>query len=224
MEPEPAKDSQSLRVEFIDLIAGIEREADRFWYASVLLNRLMFVYFIQGKGFLDGDVNYLRNRLTKVQALRGKGEFQTFYRHFLLKLFHDGFGKQPADDIGTRTRETDEGHGPMAVLQRQADADPERIAILRPVAIGAEPLGIFAVEGVLELPGARIVDQTFLLVFEEPFGQRFPRIHGSAGALPSRIGPLSAQLSVIDDSGAPPYCTYFSESAFFAAFSNATTS
>jgi hypothetical protein len=30
-----------------------------------MLNRLMFVYFIQKKGFLAGDERYLANRLTE---------------------------------------------------------------------------------------------------------------------------------------------------------------
>lgn len=34
---------------FIDLIGGIPNEHDRKWYASVLLNRLMFIYFLQKK-------------------------------------------------------------------------------------------------------------------------------------------------------------------------------
>jgi hypothetical protein len=35
----------------------VTEERDRRWYASVLLNRLMFVYFLQQRGFLDGG-NY----------------------------------------------------------------------------------------------------------------------------------------------------------------------
>jgi len=38
---------------FLNLIGGIEAQADREWYASLMLNRLMFIYFIQRKGFLD---------------------------------------------------------------------------------------------------------------------------------------------------------------------------
>ena len=60
-----------------------------------MLNRLMFVYFIQKKGFLDGDMDYLRNRLQMMQQEQGKDKFQTFYRYFLLRLFHDGLGKSP---------------------------------------------------------------------------------------------------------------------------------
>jgi len=68
---------------------------DLQWYTSLMLNRLMFVYFIQKKGFLDGDTEYLRNRLKMVQQARGKDKFLSFYRYFLLRLFHDGLGKAP---------------------------------------------------------------------------------------------------------------------------------
>jgi len=77
---------------FLDFIEGIDQEADREWYASVMLNRLMFCYFIQKKGFLDGDMDYLRTRLGMVQAERGEDQFHTFYRQFLLRLFHEGLG------------------------------------------------------------------------------------------------------------------------------------
>ena len=73
--------------------AGITDEADREWYASVMLNRLMFVYFIQRKGFLDGDRDYLRNRLEPhAKPSTGKDKFYSFYRYFLLRLFHEGLG------------------------------------------------------------------------------------------------------------------------------------
>lgn len=70
---------------------------DLQWYTSLMLNRLMFVYFIQKKGFLDGDLDYLRNRLKMVRQHQGKDKFVTFYRYFLLRLFHDGLGKAQAD-------------------------------------------------------------------------------------------------------------------------------
>jgi hypothetical protein len=82
---------------FLDFIKGIKAEADLQWYTSLMLNRLMFVYFIQKKGFLDGDIEYLRNRLKMVQQARGKDKFQSFYRYFLLRLFHDGLGKSPEE-------------------------------------------------------------------------------------------------------------------------------
>jgi len=80
---------------FLEFIQGIIDQADKEWYASLMLNRLMFVYFIQKKSFLDGDLNYLQNRLKAVQERKGKGKFLTFYRYFLLVLFHEGFSKQP---------------------------------------------------------------------------------------------------------------------------------
>jgi hypothetical protein len=77
---------------FLKFITGIPVIADREWYASVMLNRLMFVYFIQRKGFLDGDHEYLRNRLNRLRAEHGKDKFYSFYRYFLLRLFHEGLG------------------------------------------------------------------------------------------------------------------------------------
>jgi len=61
------------------------------WYTSVMLNRLMFCYFIQKKGFLDRNVNYLRDKLAWVKCKKGEDRFYgTFYQGFLLSLFHDG--------------------------------------------------------------------------------------------------------------------------------------
>lgn len=82
---------------FLAFIKGLERETDRQWYASLMLNRLMFVYFIQKKGFLDGDLDYLPNRLARVRENHGKGKFHNFYREFLLRLFHEGLGRRKED-------------------------------------------------------------------------------------------------------------------------------
>jgi hypothetical protein len=78
---------------FLKFIKGIADQGDLEWYTSLMLNRLMFVYFIQKKGFLDGDTDYLRNRLRMVRDARGKDEFHSFYRYFLLRLFHEGLGQ-----------------------------------------------------------------------------------------------------------------------------------
>ena len=84
---------QSEHGAFLRFIQGIQAQGDREWYGSLMLNRLMFVYFIQKKGFLDGDTDYLRNRMRVMQASKGKNKFHSFYRHFLLRLFHDGLGQ-----------------------------------------------------------------------------------------------------------------------------------
>ena len=81
---------------FGDFIDGITAQGDRDWYASLMLNRMMFVYFVQKQGFLDGDLGYLRNRLEMVRNRSGDGRFQQFYRIFLLRLFHEGLGQPEA--------------------------------------------------------------------------------------------------------------------------------
>ena len=50
--------------EFLRFLNGIPDEGLQRWYVSVILNRLMFIYFIQKKGFLNGDLDYLRNKST----------------------------------------------------------------------------------------------------------------------------------------------------------------
>jgi hypothetical protein len=75
---------------FLDLIHGIADERDRRWYASVLLNRLMFIYFLQKKGFIDNnDQDYLQHKL---EAMQRTGR-DRFYSGFLKLLFFEGFAK-----------------------------------------------------------------------------------------------------------------------------------
>jgi hypothetical protein len=77
---------------FLDFISGITDLADKEWYASLMLNRLMFIYFMQRKGFLNGERDYLRDRLARCQREKGQDKFYSFYRYFLLRLFHEGLG------------------------------------------------------------------------------------------------------------------------------------
>ncbi len=85
--------------EFLKLIEGIDDAVKREWYASLMLNRLMFCYFIQKRGFFNispefpnGDMNYLENKLKACQEKKGKNKFYSFYRNFLLVLFQQGLG------------------------------------------------------------------------------------------------------------------------------------
>ena len=55
-----------------------------------MLNRMMFIYFIQKQGFLNRDTNYLHTKLLEVQEKQGRGRFQQFYYIFLRRLFHEG--------------------------------------------------------------------------------------------------------------------------------------
>ena len=81
-------------------IEGIDDERDRRWYASVILNRLMFVWFLQKKFFLDnGNVDYLQTKLTQSRQ-RGKDRF---FGEFLSALFFEAFAK-PEDDRSKEAR------------------------------------------------------------------------------------------------------------------------
>lgn len=76
----------------VQAIHGLDVEGDRKWYSALLMNRLMFIYFMQRKGFMDGDRDYLRTRLTRLRSRSGNDRFYEFYRDFLLPMFHDGLG------------------------------------------------------------------------------------------------------------------------------------
>lgn len=71
---------------FLKFLKGVP-ETTRAWYVSVLINRLMFLYFMQSKSFLDGNTSYLTDQL-KASSARKK---DAFYREFLCPLFFNGF-------------------------------------------------------------------------------------------------------------------------------------
>ncbi|MBK8038481.1 MAG: Eco57I restriction-modification methylase domain-containing protein [Verrucomicrobiaceae bacterium] len=84
------KDFQAEHAKLLDAIEGIRDPREKRWYASVLLNRLMFIWFLQMKRFLDGgSVAYLQ---AKLDASTGSAKNQ-FYSHFLRDLFFEGFAK-----------------------------------------------------------------------------------------------------------------------------------
>ena len=82
---------------FLKFLKGIPDEEMQKWYVSVMLNRLMFIYFIQKKNFLDNDIDYLRTKLTESQT----NGTNRYYKDFLCPLFFEGFAK-PEDE---RSRE-----------------------------------------------------------------------------------------------------------------------
>ena len=85
---------QQQHLELLAHIKGIDNERDKRWYASVLLNRLMFVWFLQKKLFLDGgNADYLRAKLGDSQ---GRGS-NRFFGEFLNALFFEAFAKPEAD-------------------------------------------------------------------------------------------------------------------------------
>src|SRR2546421_404006 len=82
------------RVVFLEQLGDTRDEHERAARASVLLNRLMFVYFLQSGGFIKGhaaraDYRYLQNGLKRSRA-RGEG---LYHAEFLRALFFEGFAK-----------------------------------------------------------------------------------------------------------------------------------
>jgi len=75
---------------FLKFLKGIPEGKLQRWYVSVMLNRLMFIYFIQKKGFLGNDTDYLRSRLGQSKQ-QGKDRY---YKNFLCPLFFEGFAKK----------------------------------------------------------------------------------------------------------------------------------
>jgi hypothetical protein len=88
--------------EFLQFIKGIEERTNQEWYASLMLNRLMFCYFIQKKGFLDKNKNYLRDKLNESREKHSSNRFYSFYRDFLLVLFHKGLNEPPQQSGETK--------------------------------------------------------------------------------------------------------------------------
>ncbi|MBL7774844.1 MAG: hypothetical protein JNK89_02520 [Saprospiraceae bacterium] len=132
-------DYQNQHVRFLELIEGIADDRDRRWYASVLLNRLMFIYFLQKKLFLDkGNPNYLSDKLREAQSAAGKNGF---YSGFLQALFFEGFAK-PAPQ---RSQATNDQLGAIPYLNG----------------------GLFLRHGIeLRYPAIRVPDEAFENLFE----------------------------------------------------------
>jgi tRNA1(Val) A37 N6-methylase TrmN6 len=76
--------------DFLKFIKGIPDKEMQRHYVSVTLNRLMFIYFIQKKQFLNNDPDYLRRHLEESKK-QGKDKF---YTDFLCPLFFEGFAKK----------------------------------------------------------------------------------------------------------------------------------
>ncbi len=86
------KEFSDVRLEFTRFIEGISDPKDKAHYASVLMHRLMFIYFLQRKGFLgveqgnEGTQTYLQEKLKDYGS-------SNFYQDFLQDLFFEGFAK-----------------------------------------------------------------------------------------------------------------------------------
>ena len=110
--------SQRLRSEyaaFLAQIEGITRQEDRAWYAALMLNRLMALYFLQKRGGLSGslsetppgDPDYLSLRLHAIQARNDGDPSRSFYRAFLLRLLREISGPtRPGEPGNARSVES----------------------------------------------------------------------------------------------------------------------
>ena len=78
---------------FLNFLEGLPDQEMERWYASVMLNRLMFIYFIQKKGFLNDDLDYLRTKLGESQA----NGTDRYYTELLCPLFFEGFAKPESE-------------------------------------------------------------------------------------------------------------------------------
>jgi hypothetical protein len=77
---------------FAAFIEGIaEGGEDQRWYTAVVIDRLMFLWFLQEKGFLDGQRTYLQSRL---QTHLSANHATSFYKAFLCPLFFTGFAQE----------------------------------------------------------------------------------------------------------------------------------
>ena len=82
--------------QFLRFLEGLPDQEMERWYASVMLNRLMFIYFIQKKDFLNNDPDYLRTKLGESQA----NGTDRYYTDFLCPLFFEGFAKPASERSG----------------------------------------------------------------------------------------------------------------------------
>ena len=82
------------RFSIMNRIEGIpdEKNEDKSWYATILLNRIIFLYFLQQKGVLDKNERYLNEKFQEFEKKR-----KPFFAGFLKVLFFDTLCKEKED-------------------------------------------------------------------------------------------------------------------------------
>src|SRR6185437_6103893 len=109
------------------------------------------------------------NEFAELLELRRHALFRIRPAHLLARL---GGREQALGNIGAGAGQADESDGAMAIFQRHAHADAERVAVLRAVAIGTEPLRAAAIERVAEFARVRLVDQPLFFILHDALRQR----------------------------------------------------
>lgn len=74
---------------FAEYVSGIDDTEDKHWYVSVMMNRLIFCYFIQKKNFFDFNSNFLGDKLAQYKQDQKNKAGNSFYKSFLLLFFHN---------------------------------------------------------------------------------------------------------------------------------------
>jgi len=70
-------------------ISGMDDEKDVSWYASVMMNRIMFIYFLQKHKVIQNNTDFLAQKFDQVKA-----NDKNYYKDFLLPLFFYGFARR----------------------------------------------------------------------------------------------------------------------------------
>ena len=95
-------DFEKQRKAFAAFIEGIPANSeDQRWYTAVVIDRLMFLWFLQEKGFLDNQRKYLQQRL---RVHLDGDHTQSFYKRFLSPLFFKGFAQVRTSDTAAAIR------------------------------------------------------------------------------------------------------------------------
>ena len=92
---------EALRTELVQEVDGIpdDRGDAKQRYVKVILDRMIFLYFLQEKGLLDGNLAYLHDQ-HRDAVTAGRDVYETFYRPLLFGVLGDGkqspaFGSLP---------------------------------------------------------------------------------------------------------------------------------
>ncbi len=83
-----------IRFHLVQVISGLTNDIDKIHYAQIILNRLIFLYFIQKKGLLDKDLLYFQSKFSSIYQSQ-----QNFFRNFLVPLFFEVLSKKHSVDL-----------------------------------------------------------------------------------------------------------------------------
>lgn len=122
-------DLATKRKAFEPFLKWIADEEKRAWYVTALLNRLMFIYFVQQKQLVNHDPHYLRHLLEKSE---GTGK-DRFYRDYFLPLCFFGFGKPPGgrgqyESLFADVVYLNGGLFSVHIVETEAGVSPEAVA------------------------------------------------------------------------------------------------